>query len=68
MAISLIAHKVKLTEQRVYEKMRQNPETYEDIKQVREKMYRTRIRRIRGLSDTPIEGTDCILIKKKGKQ
>ena len=56
MAVSLIANEVKLTEQRVYEKMRQHPETYEDIKQVREKMYRTRIRRIRGLSDKITEG------------
>ena len=56
MAVSLIAHEVGLTEQRVYERMRQHPETYEDIKQVREKMYRTRIRRIRGLSDTITEG------------
>ncbi|MHC4231595.1 MAG: tyrosine-type recombinase/integrase [Planctomycetota bacterium] len=31
-AVSLIAHKVKLTEQRVYEKMRQHPETYEEVK------------------------------------
>ncbi len=56
MAVSLIAHEVKLTEQRVYEKMRQHPDCYEDIKQVREKMYRTRIRRIRGLSDKITEG------------
>ena len=56
MAVSLIAHEGGLTEQRVYERMRQHPETYEDIKQIREKMYRTRIRRIRGLSDTITEG------------
>ena len=46
MAVSLIAHKVKLTEQRVYEKMRQHPETYEELKQVREELY---CRRVRGL-------------------
>ena len=56
MAVSAIAHEVKLTEQQVYVRMRQHPETYEDIKQVREKMYRTRIRRIRGLSDKITEG------------
>jgi hypothetical protein len=56
MAVSKIAHAVKLTEQQVYVRMRQHPETYEDIKKVREKMYRTRIRRIRGLSDTITEG------------
>ena len=56
MAVSQIAHEVGLTEQRVYERMRRHPETYEDIKQVREKMYRTRIRRIRGLSDKITEG------------
>ena len=56
MAVSKIAHEVKLSEQQVYVRMRQHPETYEDIKKVREKMYRTRIRRIRGLSDTITEG------------
>jgi hypothetical protein len=56
MAVSLIANEVHLTEQQVYVRMRQHPDTYEDIKQVREKMYRTRIRRIRGLSDTITEG------------
>ena len=56
MAVSKIAHEVKLTEQQVYVRMRQHPETYEDIKKIREKMYRTRIRRIRGLSDTITEG------------
>ena len=45
-AVSLIAHKVKLTEQRVYEKMRRNPETYEEVKKVREELYCRRLRRL----------------------
>jgi uncharacterized protein involved in type VI secretion and phage assembly len=49
--VSEIAKKLKKTEAYVYAQMRQQPETYEDLKRVREEKYQLTLRRVRGLAD-----------------
>ena len=50
--VSEIAAEMKISENRVYAKMRSRPKTYEEIKKAREEMYCRRLRRVRGLADS----------------
>ena len=49
--VSEIAAEMEVSEAVVYARMRVRPETYEEIKKVREEMYCRRLRRVRGLAD-----------------
>ena len=50
--VSEIAAEMKISENRVYAKMRSRPKTYEEIKKAREELYCRRLRRVRGLADS----------------
>ena len=50
--VSEIAAEMKISENRVYAKMRSRPKTYEEIKCAREELYCRRLRRVRGLADS----------------
>ena len=54
-AVSDIAKTLGKSESYVYAKMKQKPEKYEDVKQIREEKHNRRLRRIRGLADRHIE-------------
>ena len=48
-AVAEIAAGMKVCESAVYARIRMRPETYEELKQVREELYCPRQRRLRGL-------------------
>ena len=50
-SVSDIAAEIGCSEAVVYARMRVRPETYEEVKKVREEMYCRRLRRVRGLAD-----------------
>ena len=50
--VSEIAAEMNVCESAVYARMRVKPETYDQVKKVREEQYCRRLRRVRGLADS----------------